>query len=736
MGNRRRMRRSLAPWVSTVLLAAGACTHEGDVFTTIDGGSPAPDATVPIDAGTPDAGHHDAGIEPTEGPAWSRLPGLHGGQFRYLGASGSSTYLSGRRLDETQWSVYRLGADGSSTKLSYPGAAEGRPAFAPIGALIERGGRLLWATERDGIVASQDGGESWAALSIPGEDGSVGDGNGHDSRILNAWSAGQRYCVHSEVTPWVDYVVRFDELHGEVRCLEDESWTVVTSSLADGVRHISPFGRDLYGFTAPLYNQENEPRLCHSADLGASGRCSASTLHGSRLGRTASGRLVAWRGGSTEEGVFTEVWVSDDHGQTFELALTVPALISEQVTIIGEALYGVPYQRSVRSVVSPIQIVQLAGTPRLTTGPKPTEAQPIWMDVFGHDGALHAADTRGVRRYSAAEELWSDLALEPMPALALMTDNRGAVLTIDGSRAVRRLRPGRDQWDEHFFDDTGWATADVTHHASVYTLGRLHDTLFFGAGHRKLYLSPANAPTLIPMEDQTLTSVLHPSATVVRMASSGAALFLATTAGEEVNHGTGARIPWGGGLYRRRTTGEWSDASAGLPVRTVGGISAPAVVTAIHADSDTVVVATQAGVFRSVNGGASWTNAGGVPIYDAGQQATVIAGRAERVLLVRQSGPGSIVYFSADSASSFITVGTNLPAGATVQALAAASDGFYALVQPGGVYRSEDDGRSWAPVGNTTDPRAFERPYALLVEEGRILVASSQGVFQLDRDVE
>lgn len=722
----------------TILAAATGCTSTGDVLFSPDAGpqSPAADAATGElpDSGvsmTPDSGvvtpNPDAG---TQAQVWERLPGLHGGSFRPIGASGDTTFLLGRRLDESPFSVYRLDGSGSAERLG-PATDENGPFFPPIGSLIERGTQLLWATEREGVHVSEDDGATWQSLPMTWEDGSVGDGNGHVSRIVDAWDSGSAFCVHREVTPWVDFRVLSDQLHNEVRCNDGAGWSTITSSIAEGVRFFTPFGTDLYGFTAPLYNNETgAPKFCHSADLGVNWSCRPTSLQGSRIHRTSSGRLVVTQWvdvQAPQPATHTQLWYSDDHGATWSLSATVPEPLTE-LTIAGELIYGVTFAAS--SVSGPLYQIQLT-PPSVRELTPHSRAQVSWLELFPHRGELLAADTRGVRLYDAGSDQWSDVAIESMPALELATDPSGSVWTIDGSRIARRLRPGKQTWDELFFDDTGWGTGNVLDHARVYRMALIGERMFFGAGHRKLYQLDTDTPAPIVMEDQTLVAQIHPDAVVWQMSASAERLFVSVTGGEEVNHGNGTRVPWGGGVFRRSAAGQWSDASAGLPTRTIGGIVAPGIVAALHADGDLVLAGTHAGIYHSTDGGASWSRSIGFTDYDASEDPTSFATDGTHVFVAQLVGARSFLYVSTDGGASF-SPAASLPPG-QVRRIAAEPGRLFALLDGGGLLESTDAGGSWKPVGSVPNGAFPERTFALHVDATQILVGSADGVWRLLR---
>ncbi|MCK6551149.1 hypothetical protein L6R52_35270 [Myxococcota bacterium] len=720
-------------------LALAACTESGDVLftpadagTTPDAGTVRPDATASPDASVePDAGTADGG--PDAGPiasAWTRLPGLHGGSFRHAGESLDDAFVLGRRLDESLFSVFRLGGDGVITRMSHPTEEDGAPLFPPIGRLVELDGRLLWATESAGIVASEDRGETWSALTLDWEDGSVGNGDGHVSRLLDAWSTGEAFCVHREVTPWIEFRVRDELRYNEVRCLDGETWTTVTSSIAEGVRFFVADGEALFGFTAPLYNAETgAPKLCRSEDLGVTWTCRPTTLHEGTLDHTRSGRLVVTKYVDVEQptpATHTELWISDDAGETWTLRATIPTPITEHA-LVGDVYYGASYMLDV--VLGPTYEVALGGT-GFEERAAPTRAQVSWLDMFAQGDDLLVATTRGVLRYDAATDEWRDVAIESMPALDVVSDDGGNVWTIDGSRIARRLRPGATEWEEYFFEDSGWASGGIVAHARAYQVERTTDDVFFGAAHRKVFVLPADTATPIAQEDTGLVSLLHPDAIFWRMKATGDRLYVAPSGGEEVNHGNGFRVPWGGGLYlRSATTGQWIDRSRGLPTRPAD-VNGNGIVAAIHAEGEVVVVATQAGAHHSTDEGNSWTPVGGLLAWDAVEEPTVIAGSGARVLLARRAADRTFLYASSDGGATFAAVAGPAPSG-RVRALAVEGDTYYALADGQGLLVSDDLGRTWRPIveGATLPPIG----YALSLEPTRILVGTSHGVWSLAR---
>jgi cysteine-rich repeat protein len=114
----------------------------------------------------------------------------------------------------------------------------------------------------------------------------------------------------------------------------------------------------------------------------------------------------------------------------------------------------------------------------------------------------------------------------------------------------------------------------------------------------------------------------------------------------------------------------------------------------------TVYAATTAGVFKSVNGGESWSSAGGgLPsssIFDVAADTTSSG--------VVYCGPlSNRVYKSANGGQSWALAATGLPVGSTAVALyvtipIGTGSAIYAGTDSNGVYRSIDGGASWQRV--------------------------------------
>jgi photosystem II stability/assembly factor-like uncharacterized protein len=182
---------------------------------------------------------------------------------------------------------------------------------------------------------------------------------------------------------------------------------------------------------------------------------------------------------------------------------------------------------------------------------------------------------------------------------------------------------------------------------------------------------------------------------------------------------------WGDGVYRS-TDGGRSWKHLGLEeTRQIGRIRVD------PRDADVAFVAAQGnlwrpnaerGVFRTRDGGATWkkvlyvdTLTGATDlVMDPTDPATLYAAtyqRLRRTWGFNGGGPGSGIWKTTDGGDHWTELGGGLPPGprGRIALAVAASDPriLYALVQhadSGGVYRTDDGGRSWRRV-NALDPR-------------------------------
>jgi photosystem II stability/assembly factor-like uncharacterized protein len=146
-----------------------------------------------------------------------------------------------------------------------------------------------------------------------------------------------------------------------------------------------------------------------------------------------------------------------------------------------------------------------------------------------------------------------------------------------------------------------------------------------------------------------------------------------------------------GGVFKSTDGGgSWSTANTGLPDT---GLSA---VTIDQAAPQTVYVGTDtSGVFKSTDGGSNWSPANaGLP----GSPVSVLA--IDPVSTTLYAGIGNVIYRSTDGGSSWTSIYTVSNA-SSVTALAidpASPQTLFAGTSDLGVFRSTDGGSNWSPV--------------------------------------
>lgn len=163
-----------------------------------------------------------------------------------------------------------------------------------------------------------------------------------------------------------------------------------------------------------------------------------------------------------------------------------------------------------------------------------------------------------------------------------------------------------------------------------------------------------------------------------------------------------------GGVYLRDAGGAWGPASLGMPGLNVRALA--------RAGTGALVAATDRGVYRSLDGGAAWRQAGAGfgprPFH---------ALAADAGGLLYAGGEGGMVAVSADGGATWTTVSGELPRQAgkragplprtVVRALAAERAGGRERLVAGtddGIFQSGDRGRTWEPANDglpSVDPK-------------------------------
>src|SRR5581483_11138761 len=109
------------------------------------------------------------------------------------------------------------------------------------------------------------------------------------------------------------------------------------------------------------------------------------------------------------------------------------------------------------------------------------------------------------------------------------------------------------------------------------------------------------------------------------------------------------------------------------------------------ADS-TVFVVTDLGVYRSTNGGTSWSSSSGLGFLPSGTAIAVDAGNASTIYFGGSSG----VYRSTNGGANFTLSNSGIPSGNRVNELAVMNGAVLAGTNGDGAFRSTNSGAAWA----------------------------------------
>jgi hypothetical protein len=159
------------------------------------------------------------------------------------------------------------------------------------------------------------------------------------------------------------------------------------------------------------------------------------------------------------------------------------------------------------------------------------------------------------------------------------------------------------------------------------------------------------------------------------LAASGSCIIAATRGG----------TPWKYGVYRSTDHGaSWSAVSSGLPARPR--------VNCLAASGPTVYAGTWEGFFRSTDGGTSWTE--------------VNSGLPKKLAVTFLLASGSDLYVgnrrvfvSSNSGADWTPIGSG-PLASMINCLAVCGTNLYAGTDGGGIFRSTDNGTSWATANS------------------------------------
>ena len=145
----------------------------------------------------------------------------------------------------------------------------------------------------------------------------------------------------------------------------------------------------------------------------------------------------------------------------------------------------------------------------------------------------------------------------------------------------------------------------------------------------------------------------------------------------------------GDGVARSTDMGRtWTDASNGLPIGS-GVFRLVSDGTTLFAN----LVADPVGLYRSLDGGDTWTPVTTLANHENVTDLTVLAGR----IYASEFGAGGGVFVSTDHGATWAAANGAFLAGKTVTALGAGGGAVYAATTDN-VFFSEDDGVSWHPT--------------------------------------
>ena len=166
------------------------------------------------------------------------------------------------------------------------------------------------------------------------------------------------------------------------------------------------------------------------------------------------------------------------------------------------------------------------------------------------------------------------------------------------------------------------------------------------------------------------------------------------------------------GVYRSSNAGaSWTQIKSGLP--------ADPSVTCLAATGAYVVAGTPlSGLYRSADNGATWTQVAGASASNVSVAACLGASGAN-VVAATSAG----LYHSGDNGASWVRADT----ASTVSCMTASGTGLYAVTSTGGVYRSGDNGATWTRVSSGLPAHVQS-----LVPGGASLFAAAGGLFRSD----
>ncbi|MBL8171153.1 MAG: DUF11 domain-containing protein [Acidobacteria bacterium] len=316
-------------------------------------------------------------------------------------------------------------------------------------------------------------------------------------------------------------------------------------------------------------------------------------------------------------------------------------------------------------------------------------------------GQLYAGTSNGVYLLAADEQTWVPVnaSLTGIGVLSLSANGDGsALLAGTEANAVHRLSSNTQSWSDITTNISAGLRENVVRAAVIRGA-----TIYVGTVAGGVYASTNNGQSWLPVNQG-----LPVNANVRALALRGAALFAAEQDGGVyellpnpdrwvLRRGTlpttkfNALLVNGAQLLVGTDAGVFRSSDGGLNWLATGAIGARVLSLGASNDGSTLLAGTSSGVFYSINNGVSWASASGIPtvvnaLVAGGSNARLFAGTDDRGL-----------YRSDDGGFNWVQVNNRVPSNLNVRALV--TNG--ALVYAGsvyGVFRTSDDGASWEQI--------------------------------------
>jgi photosystem II stability/assembly factor-like uncharacterized protein len=184
----------------------------------------------------------------------------------------------------------------------------------------------------------------------------------------------------------------------------------------------------------------------------------------------------------------------------------------------------------------------------------------------------------------------------------------------------------------------------------------------------------------------------------------------------------------GNGIFRSSDQGfTWIPVNNGLDsvfiesIQTYGGLT----VNSIASFGNTLLAGTLAGIFRSTDEGATWTDVNN----DWTRQQIWSFTKSDSAIFA--GGSVFLVFRSTDDGKTWNHGDTSFSSG-SVMALTSENGKLFAAAMEGGAYRSTDNGASWSKIYS---PGQSDNPYAITyVSPYLLLGAGTQGLFRSSDD--